>query len=126
MSKLSQSDKIIALLQAHPNQKFNARQIAEHIIQSYPDRPRVFCSYYDQSKLRDQGVDSIITLARRRPVEQLPCLPPTDNVLMFQYHFGHVHVFFCGYRETNYGYIWVQPLGSWLIVWGDSLGGRGG
>jgi len=29
-----------------------------------------FCSYYDQSKLRDQGVDSIITLARRRPVEQ--------------------------------------------------------
>ena len=29
-----------------------------------------FCSYYDQSKLRDRGVDSIITLARRRPVEQ--------------------------------------------------------
>ena len=28
-----------------------------------------FCSYYDQSKLRDRGVDSIITLARRKPVE---------------------------------------------------------
>lgn len=29
-----------------------------------------FCSYYDQSKLRDRGVDSMITLARRKPVEQ--------------------------------------------------------
>ena len=28
-----------------------------------------FCSYYDQSKLRDRGVDSMITLARRKPVE---------------------------------------------------------
>ena len=27
-----------------------------------------FCSYYDVSKLTDQGVDSVITLARRKPV----------------------------------------------------------
>ncbi|MDX8390752.1 MAG: IS4 family transposase [Mariprofundaceae bacterium] len=27
-----------------------------------------FCSYYDQSNLKDRGVDSIITLARRTPV----------------------------------------------------------
>ena len=29
-----------------------------------------FCSYYDQSKLRDRGVDSLITLARRKPVQE--------------------------------------------------------
>ncbi len=29
-----------------------------------------FCSYYDVSKLKDQGVDSVITLARRTPVER--------------------------------------------------------
>jgi hypothetical protein len=28
-----------------------------------------FCSYYDVSKLQDRGVDSVITLARRTPVE---------------------------------------------------------
>jgi len=29
-----------------------------------------FCSYYDQSSLKDIGVDSIITLARRMPVSE--------------------------------------------------------
>ncbi|MDX8405347.1 MAG: IS4 family transposase, partial [Mariprofundus sp.] len=27
-----------------------------------------FCSYYDQSNMKDRGVDSVITLARRKPV----------------------------------------------------------
>ena len=30
-----------------------------------------FCSYYDQSRLKDRGVDSIITLARRMPVSEV-------------------------------------------------------
>ena len=33
-----------------------------------------FCSYYDVVKLRDQGVDSVITLARRKPVSKSKCL----------------------------------------------------
>ena len=37
MSRLSQSQKIVELLKANPNQKFNARQIAEQIIDSYPE-----------------------------------------------------------------------------------------
>jgi len=27
-----------------------------------------FCSYYDQSTFKDKGVDSVVTLARRKPV----------------------------------------------------------
>ncbi|MBN4061528.1 transposase, partial [bacterium AH-315-G11] len=30
-----------------------------------------FCSYYDQSSFKDRGVDSIITLARRMPVNEV-------------------------------------------------------
>ncbi len=37
MSKLSQSQKIVELLKANPNQKFNARQIAEKIVEAYPE-----------------------------------------------------------------------------------------
>ena len=37
MSKLSQSQKIVELLKANPNQKFNARQIAKQIVNSYPE-----------------------------------------------------------------------------------------
>jgi hypothetical protein len=37
MSKLSQSQKIVELLKASPNQRFNARQIAEQIIFKYPE-----------------------------------------------------------------------------------------
>ena len=33
-------------------------------------RDKAFCSYYDQSSLKDRGVDSIITLARRMPVSE--------------------------------------------------------
>ena len=29
-----------------------------------------FCSYYDTAKLKEQGVDSVITLARRKPVKK--------------------------------------------------------
>lgn len=37
MSRLSQSQKIVELLKANPNEKFNARQIAEKIVDSYPE-----------------------------------------------------------------------------------------
>jgi hypothetical protein len=37
VSKLSQSQKIVELLKANPNQKFNARQIAEQIVDSHPE-----------------------------------------------------------------------------------------
>lgn len=37
MSRLSQSQKIAELLKANPNKKFNARQIAEQIVESYPE-----------------------------------------------------------------------------------------
>jgi len=37
VSRLSQSQKIVQLLKANPNQKFNARQIAEQIVVSYPE-----------------------------------------------------------------------------------------
>lgn len=37
MSRLSQTQKIVELLKANPNQKYNARQIAEEIIKSYPE-----------------------------------------------------------------------------------------
>ncbi|MCK5819339.1 MAG: HrgA protein [Psychromonas sp.] len=37
MSKLSQSQKIVDLLKANPNQKLNARHIAEQIVRSYPE-----------------------------------------------------------------------------------------
>ena len=32
-----------------------------------------FCSYYDTAKLKEQGVDSVITLARRKPVSKSKC-----------------------------------------------------
>lgn len=37
MSRLSQSQKIVELLKDNPNQKFNARQIAEQIVDAYPE-----------------------------------------------------------------------------------------
>lgn len=37
MSKLSQSQKIVEWLKANPNQKFSARQIAEKIVEAYPE-----------------------------------------------------------------------------------------
>ena len=37
MSRLSQSQKIVELLKANPNQKFNARQIAEQIVEAHPE-----------------------------------------------------------------------------------------
>ena len=37
MSRLSQTQKIVALLKANPNIRFNARQIAEKIVESYPE-----------------------------------------------------------------------------------------
>ncbi|AQP98775.1 HrgA protein [Pseudoalteromonas aliena] len=37
MSRLSQSQKIVELLKANPNEKFNARQIAEQIVNAYPE-----------------------------------------------------------------------------------------
>jgi len=37
VSRLSQSQKIVELLKANPNQKFNARQIAAQIVESYPE-----------------------------------------------------------------------------------------
>lgn len=33
-----------------------------------------FCSYFDVAKLKEQGVDSVITLARRKPVCKSKCL----------------------------------------------------
>jgi len=33
-----------------------------------------FCSYYDQSSLKDKGVDSVITLARRMPVSEVEAI----------------------------------------------------
>lgn len=35
--KLSQSQKIVELLKANPNQRFNAREIAEKIVEAYPE-----------------------------------------------------------------------------------------
>jgi hypothetical protein len=37
VSNLSQSQKIVELLKINSNQKFNARQIAEQIVESYPE-----------------------------------------------------------------------------------------
>jgi len=37
VSSLSQSQKIVELLKANPNKKFNARQIAEQIVEAYPE-----------------------------------------------------------------------------------------
>jgi hypothetical protein len=37
MPRLSQSQKIVELLKTNPNQKFSARQIAEQIVDSYPE-----------------------------------------------------------------------------------------
>jgi len=37
VSKLSQSQKVVELLRATPNQRFNARQLAEHIVEGYPE-----------------------------------------------------------------------------------------
>lgn len=33
-----------------------------------------FCSYFDMVKLKDQNVDSVLTLARRKPVSRSKCL----------------------------------------------------
>lgn len=33
-----------------------------------------FCSFFDMVKLKEQGVDSVLTLARRKPVSQSKCL----------------------------------------------------
>ena len=37
LSKLSQAKKVVEFLKANSNQKFNARQIAESIVNEYPD-----------------------------------------------------------------------------------------
>mgnify|MGYP003352867397 FL=1 len=37
MSKLSQTQKVAEFLKTNPNKKFNAREIAESIIQRYPE-----------------------------------------------------------------------------------------
>jgi hypothetical protein len=50
VSKLSQTQKIIELLKANPNQKFNARQIADQIVESYPED-------YEQKRLNPRFAD---------------------------------------------------------------------
>jgi hypothetical protein len=43
-----------------------------------------FCSYYDTAKLKEQDVDSVITLARRKPVNKSTCqqiLGPNDLLI---------------------------------------------
>ncbi len=43
-----------------------------------------FCSYYDVAKFKEQGVDSVITLARRKPVSKSKCqkiLGPNDLLI---------------------------------------------
>lgn len=43
-----------------------------------------FCSYYDIAKLKEQGVDSVITLARRKPVTKSKCqkyIGPNDLLI---------------------------------------------
>ena len=37
MSKLSQTQKIVEFLKQNPNEKFNAKQIAEQIVAKYPE-----------------------------------------------------------------------------------------
>lgn len=45
-----------------------------------------FCSYYDMANLLDRGVDSVLTLARRAPVNKTQCLKRIgDNDLMIQW-----------------------------------------
>ena len=43
-----------------------------------------FCSYFDMARLRDQGVDSVVTLARRAPVRAVSCLKKfgSDDLLI--------------------------------------------
>lgn len=46
-----------------------------------------FCSYFDISKLEQQGVDSVVTLARRDPVRSASCLKklgPDDLLIAWQ------------------------------------------
>jgi hypothetical protein len=46
-----------------------------------------FCSYYDVSKFKDQGVDSVITLARRTPVseaESVKVLGDNDRLIHWE------------------------------------------
>lgn len=47
MSKLSQTQKVAEFLKTYPNKKFNAREIAEFIIQKYPED-------YDQKRKNDR------------------------------------------------------------------------
>jgi len=45
-----------------------------------------FCSYFDMSNLLDQGVDSVLTLARRTPVNDAGCLKKLgSNDLLVQW-----------------------------------------
>jgi hypothetical protein len=43
-----------------------------------------FCSYFDIARLMDQGIDSVVTLARRAPVRAISCLKKlgTDDLLI--------------------------------------------
>jgi hypothetical protein len=62
MSKLSQSQKIVELLKANPNQKFNARQIAEKIVDAYPvdySEKRLNPRFDDEKALLSQVVAEI-------------------------------------------------------------------
>ena len=46
-----------------------------------------FCSYYDQSSFKDRGVDSVVTLARRKPVTAAESLKViAENDLLIQWH----------------------------------------
>ncbi|MFV0436916.1 MAG: IS4 family transposase [Desulfopila sp.] len=38
-----------------------------------------FCSYFDIAELKDRGVDSVVTLARRKPVSKKKCLKELDH-----------------------------------------------
>jgi len=38
-----------------------------------------FCSYFDIARLQDRGVDSVVTLARRKPVSKKECLKELGN-----------------------------------------------
>lgn len=45
-----------------------------------------FCSYYDQSSFKDEGVDSVIPLARRKPVTEAESIKVLgDNDLLIQW-----------------------------------------
>ena len=96
MSKLSQTQKVVEFLKLNPNKKFNAREIAESIIQLYPedyDQKRKNNRFESEADFLQQIVREISSGAKTNILKASPHIHIQDQPRPRQFWFDPYKVY---------------------------------